>query len=189
MGSLMVLEPTGSITSVARRRVTARRPRSLNGAVIGLVANGLGESERLLDALYAELANVASVAGAVRVLKPGISVPPSPEDWKRLTSEATVAIAGFGGCGSCSSRALRDAIELELEGIPAVALVHEALAPAVRAMSELSGMPGYPHAVLAYPHLPIARWEPDEVELIAKKLAPVVLRLLTTDDVESPAPV
>jgi hypothetical protein len=35
--------------------------------------------------------------GAVRVLKPSVSVAPEPGDWMRLTTETTLAIAGFGG--------------------------------------------------------------------------------------------
>ena len=65
--------------------------------VIGLVANGLGRGEVLLDRLYDRLSEDAEMNGAVRVLKPSVSVAPEPGDWARLTSEATVAITGFGG--------------------------------------------------------------------------------------------
>ena len=50
-----------------------------------------------MDALYDEMTKEAELAGAVRVLKDNVSVPPSKEDWARLTSDATVAITGFGG--------------------------------------------------------------------------------------------
>jgi hypothetical protein len=70
---------------------------SLNGAVLGLVANGLGESRHFLDALYEEIVRDEGVMGAVRVLKPSVSVAPEPGDWMRLTTETTLAIAGFGG--------------------------------------------------------------------------------------------
>ena len=73
------------------------RPASLAGATIGLVANGLGESQAFLDALYEELVREEDTIAAVRVLKSSVSVPPEPADWARLTSETTLAIAGFGG--------------------------------------------------------------------------------------------
>ena len=73
------------------------RPAKLDGHVIGLVANGLGQAEPFLDALYGELQKRAKFAGAVRVLKDSVSVPPRSSDWERLTSEVTVAITGFGG--------------------------------------------------------------------------------------------
>src|SRR3954468_5449423 len=75
----------------------ANRLGSLDGAVVGLVANGLGESEALMQAIYEELSNYADLSGAVPVLKHSVSVPPEPADWARLTSEATVGVTGFGG--------------------------------------------------------------------------------------------
>ena len=90
------LDPTtGPLPEPSGR--AAVRTASLDGAVIGLVANGLGEAEAFLDALYEELANVHKVAGSIAVLKPSVSVPPDPDDWQRLTEGATVAITGFGG--------------------------------------------------------------------------------------------
>jgi len=65
--------------------------------VVGLVVNGLGESEAFFNALYAELRVLAPVGPAVTVMKGSVSVPPDPTDWERLISEVTVAVAGFGG--------------------------------------------------------------------------------------------
>ena len=91
------LDPTSGPLERRVPRSLRPRPRALDGHVIGLVANGLGRGEALLDAIYGELARDATVNGAVRVLKSSVSVPPEPADWARLTSEATVAITGFGG--------------------------------------------------------------------------------------------
>ena len=96
MARLIGLDPTSGPLPDATGRVAAR-PASLDGAVVGLVANGLGEAEAFLAALYDELANVHRVAGAIAVLKLSVSVPPEPDDWQRLTEGATVAITGFGG--------------------------------------------------------------------------------------------
>ena len=92
------LDPTSALVEADEQRSTPRtRPSSLDGAVIGLVANGLGESERFLQSVYELLVKENDIAGVVPVLKPSVSVPPDPEDWTRLTSEATLAITGFGG--------------------------------------------------------------------------------------------
>lgn len=91
------LDPTSGPLERREARQMRPRPRALDGHVIGLVANGLGRGELLLDALYGELAADSALNGAVRVLKSSVSVPPEPADWARLTSEATVAITGFGG--------------------------------------------------------------------------------------------
>jgi len=91
------LDPTSGPLERRDERELRPRPESLDGHVIGLVANGLGRGEELLDRVYHGIAERTGAAGAVRVLKPGVSVPPEPADWARLTSEATVAITGFGG--------------------------------------------------------------------------------------------
>lgn len=92
------LDPTSALVEADEQRSAQRpRPASLDGAVVGLVANGLGESESFLQSVYELLAKDNDIAGVVPVLKPSVSVPPDPEDWTRLTSEATLAITGFGG--------------------------------------------------------------------------------------------
>ena len=79
------------------QRRLAPRPASMNGQRVGLVANGLGESSALFDAIYEELAATDRLDGAVKVVKASVSIPPEPGDWSRLTEGATVAITGFGG--------------------------------------------------------------------------------------------
>ncbi|MEX1007210.1 MAG: hypothetical protein WD271_05130 [Acidimicrobiia bacterium] len=90
------LDPTSGPLPTTKRR-EAPRPASLDGAVVGLVSNGLGESDALLHAVYCELETHAGVRAAVFVRKPSVSVPPEPMDWERLISQVTVAVAGFGG--------------------------------------------------------------------------------------------
>lgn len=95
--SIVALDPTGGPPPASRARRLAARPAALDGARLGLVVNGLGHSERFLDALAAELGTLIDLAGVVKVVKAGVSVPPDPGDWSRLTEGATVAITGFGG--------------------------------------------------------------------------------------------
>ena len=97
MSTLIGLDPTSGPLARTDDRTLRPRPSSLDGQVIALVANGLGRGEEMLDALYEQLTQHAELAGAVRVLKPSVSVPPEPADWARITSEATVAVTGFGG--------------------------------------------------------------------------------------------
>lgn len=97
MSEWIGLDPTSGPLERRDSRKLRERPTKLDGHVVGLVANGLGRGQEFLDALYEELAKTAQLTGAVRVLKPSVSVPPEPADWARLTSEATVAITGFGG--------------------------------------------------------------------------------------------
>lgn len=94
---LIGLDPTSGPLERKDDRALPGRPARLDGAVIGLVANGLGRSKDFLNAVFDELSHEDETLGAVRVLKPSVSVAPEPADWARLTSETTLAIAGFGG--------------------------------------------------------------------------------------------
>jgi len=96
--SVIGLDPTsGPLPVRDTGRRAAPRPESLDGAVVGLVVNGLGRSEPLLEALYDELRTLVPTGRVVKVVKSSVSVPPEPMDWERLISEVTVAVAGFGG--------------------------------------------------------------------------------------------
>ena len=95
--TIVGLDPTSGPLAREGDKQPAARPPRLDGAVVGLVANGLGEAERSLQVLFEEIASSVDLAGAVPVLKGSVSVPPDPGDWTRLTTEATVAITGFGG--------------------------------------------------------------------------------------------
>jgi hypothetical protein len=94
--ALIGLDPTsGPLPTVTKQETP--RPASLDGAVVGLVSNGLGESDALMRAVYRGLERHAGVREAVFVRKPSVSVRPEPMDWERLISQVTVAVAGFGG--------------------------------------------------------------------------------------------
>jgi hypothetical protein len=77
---------------------------------------------------------------------------------------------------------LRDSVELEWAGIPSVAIVHESMAGSARAMARVSGMGDYAFVTVAYPHIPLAVWSDDEIDEVARELAPQLLAQLTKDD-------
>lgn len=91
------LDPTSGPLDRSPDKGMAPRPDSLDGATIAFVANGLGRGSELMDALYEELMTDLALAGRVKVVKSSVSIPPEPEDWARILSEATVAVTGFGG--------------------------------------------------------------------------------------------
>ena len=94
--NLIGLDPTSGPLPESERGA-APRTSTLEGAVVGVVSNGLGESDKILRAVYRELAAVGGAREIVFVRKPSVSVPPDPMDWERLISQVTVAVAGFGG--------------------------------------------------------------------------------------------
>ena len=182
--SIVGLDPRGTRTPPDQAQSNeagpvAPRPVSLDGATLGIVGNGLNRGNEFLRAVAREVGHLAALSGEIPVAKHGLAVPPDPADWQRLVAGATVAITGFGGCGSCSSRSMRDAIELEAEHIPAVAIVHEALQGAVKAIARLSHMNGYRFVIVPYPYQTIATWTDAEIAELSRSVAPAVVHLLT----------
>jgi hypothetical protein len=90
------LDPTGRPAGRAAQALAPRPPRR-DGAVIGVVCNGLGEGQQFLELLVGELEQWVEVRDTIFVRKASVSVPPEPADWARLTGEATLALTGFGG--------------------------------------------------------------------------------------------
>ena len=175
--TLVTLDPTS--VQAGSTFTMAPRPATLKGQTLGIVANGLGRSEIMFDALAEQLAKWDDLSGAVKVVKPSVAVPPWPEQWDTITAQATVAVTGFGGCGSCSTRSMRDALDLEAAGIPAVCLVHVALVPAVQALCRLVGAPDYPFVVVDYPYNPTGVWSEDECNAMAAQVLDGVRARLT----------
>ena len=97
MAALVGLDPTSGPLDRIGDHDFSPRPASLDGGVVALVANGLGEGEIFLDALYDELAKLSDPRTSLKVVKSSVSIPPDPGDWSRLAEESTVAITGFGG--------------------------------------------------------------------------------------------
>jgi hypothetical protein len=169
--AVLTLDPRSATAPRQGAGRLAARPASLRGQVLGIIANGLGDSEVMFDHLAAILARDDEVASSVKVVKASVAVPPYPEQWLRITDHATIAVTGFGGCGSCSTRSIRDALDLEAAGIPAVCVVHDALVPAVRALAAFLGTADYPVVTVGYPHDPTAHWTKQEAAEIADLVA------------------
>jgi hypothetical protein len=96
-GGIVALDPTSGPLEKRTGKKLAPRPSSLDGRVIALVTNGLGRSEAFMTALADEIARRARPSGFLHVVKNSVSIAPERADWARLTSEASVAITGFGG--------------------------------------------------------------------------------------------
>ena len=77
---------------------------------------------------------------------------------------------------------MRDSVELEWAGIPSVAIVHEAMEGSAAAMAQVSGMREYGFVTVPYPHIPLAVWTDEEIEEVARDLAPQLLARLTRVD-------
>lgn len=76
---------------------------------------------------------------------------------------------------------MRDAIELEWEGVPSLAIIHEAVRGSAESMARLSGFPDYGFILVDYPWIPTAVWTDDEVRALARRLAPQVIERLSRE--------
>lgn len=74
---------------------------------------------------------------------------------------------------------MRDAVELEWEGIPSVPIIHKAVTGSAESMAKLSGVPDYPFVIADYPYIPTAVWTDEEIAGLADELTPAVRSLLT----------
>jgi len=72
-------------------------------------------------------------------------------------------------------------VELEWERVPSVAVVHESMRGSAAAMARVSGMADYEFVTVDYPHIPLAVWTPEEIDAIARDLAPLIAARLTRD--------
>jgi len=94
--AFITLAPTGPKRGGTRASRTATRPSTLDGACVGLVANGKSNSVELLDYVYEELAARFDLRGALRVRKDSVSIPPRREDFERIVDQAEVVITALG---------------------------------------------------------------------------------------------
>ena len=95
--AVTIVDPTSGPLERRDARAMPPRPVTLHGATVGLIANGLGESVALFDALAVELRRELELAGTIVVQQANTAIAPSKADWQRLVSEATVVVTGFGG--------------------------------------------------------------------------------------------
>jgi hypothetical protein len=91
---LTVLDPTSKSSIVTAGM--AKRPDSLAGKRIGLLANNKLNSEQLLDAIYDVLADRFEVSVSHRVNKGNASRPAEPELLKTFASKVDVALLANG---------------------------------------------------------------------------------------------
>ncbi len=100
---MITLDPTFEAFTAKERlansRASAPAPKGLNGLRVGLLANGKHNSRELLDALFAELGQVDGITLSgepIKVCKGSVSVPPEPEDFRRLVAETDFVLVAIG---------------------------------------------------------------------------------------------
>ena len=75
---------------------------------------------------------------------------------------------------------MRDAVELEWEGIPSLPIIHSSVRGSAESMAKLSGIADYPFLIVDYPYIPTALWSDEEVEKLAVGITDSVIGMMTT---------
>ena len=74
---------------------------------------------------------------------------------------------------------MRDAVELEWEGIPSLPIIHSSVRGSAESMAKLSGIADYPFLIVDYPYIPTALWSDEEVEGLATGITDSVIAMMT----------
>jgi hypothetical protein len=177
---LEALEPI-AITSGAPERLVAKRSKThgkTGGLVLAVVdSDSPGDAESYFAAaLIRELRSRLPLSDVIWVKKANRTHPPQPELWADVINRADLGIAMYGGCGTCSSRTMRDAIEMQWAGIPAVAIAHEELKGAVDAMKQISRAPSTPYILVPRPWQ-LVMWNREETDALVEHILPQVIEL------------
>ena len=90
----VLLDPT--VDALPDSTILAPRPSDLNGKVVGLLANGKRNSDRLLDALYGLLQDTYEFKDVVRVNKGDSSRPAPQKIVDELVEKCDVVITATG---------------------------------------------------------------------------------------------
>jgi hypothetical protein len=179
------LEPTGSSKADIRTGGYKRpqRPHRLDGKVLAVIdSDSPGESESYFTlALIAKMRQLFDLADVIWVRKANRTHAPQPDLWQKVLERADVGVAMYGGCGTCSSRTMRDAIEMELAGIPAVAIAHEELRGAIESMRKISKALDTPYVLVTRPVTPNGDWGEAATDEVVERIVPLVLAELTVD--------
>jgi hypothetical protein len=101
--SAAVVDPTGSRAALrplseragAASRTLAKRPLSLEGAVLAVIDNKAG-NRQLTGPLVEALRKRITFADVIRIEKDTVNVPPRAKDWAEVAARATAGITLFG---------------------------------------------------------------------------------------------
>jgi hypothetical protein len=153
-----IVDPTIGPAADAGREpvVLAKRPASLSGLRLGLLANTKRNAEQFLDQVGKLLAAQYGVRTVLAAKKPDITDTAPQQILDDLRAGCDIVVTGVGDCGSCSASAVADGLLLEQSG--------------------LRGAPGYRYVTT--PH-PVASLTPDGVRERARQAIPPIVALLT----------
>ncbi|MBI2908802.1 MAG: hypothetical protein HYX92_14260 [Chloroflexi bacterium] len=151
----------------------APRPSDLNGKVMGILDNRMGESTALLETIAGRISQRYRLAGRETATPAGNTPGQAAEE----LSKCDFVVAGFGWSGVYTIWAVQGAVELEQRGIPTVMVCTEGIDAMCQAEARCKGMPSLP--LLSIPVAEEGRMSQGAIEKATDSLMDDIIFCLT----------
>lgn len=147
--AIRIFDPRGSIDSM-RSEIAARKP-DLSGLRLGILDNSKWNANKLLRGAATALGEVVAFSEINYYVKGSFSKDAEPELIERIARENDIVLTAIGDCGSCCSCCIRDAVALELLGIPSAAIITTEFLHETKLTRQALGMPELAPVVIDHP--------------------------------------
>ena len=164
--SVMIFDPRGVVES--SNTPIAARPTNLDGLRLAILDNSKWNANKILRASTAALEQTIRFGKVNYYVKHSFSKDAAPKLIEEIAANNDLVLTAIGDCGSCCSCCIRDAIALELRGLPAVAIITTEFLRETELTRHAIGMEGLIPAVIDHPVSSITQ---AEVEARAAQVA------------------
>ena len=164
--SALVFDPRGSVVST--NMPFAARPTSLDGLRLAILDNSKWNANKILRTSTSVLEQTIRFSAVNYYVKHSFSKDAAPELIEEIAANNDLVLTAIGDCGSCCSCCIRDAISLEIRGLPAVAIITTEFLRETELTRHAIGMEGLVPAVIDHPVSSITQ---AEVEARAAQVA------------------
>lgn len=145
-----IFDPRG-VVALASHPLSPRK-QSVDGLRLGILDNSKWNANKLLRGAVAALAqDIDFSAVNYYVKKHGFSSDAPVELIEQVARENDIVLTAIGDCGSCCSCCIRDAIALELRGIPAAPIITTEFVNETKLTRVAVGMPALRPIVIDHP--------------------------------------
>jgi hypothetical protein len=168
------MDPIG-VQDVAKIKFNPR-PKVMTGLKIAFVDNTKANFDHFCDRIQ-ELLPQYGVVEIKRYRKAGRTVGVAQNVMDEIKATCDFAITGLGDCGSCTSWALHDAVELEKFGVPSLCVTTTQFDVLARVEATAMGLPDV--QILAVPHPLGAGLPVDQVRDKADLMMDALIKLIT----------
>lgn len=151
---------------------------SLAGLPIAIIDNSKPRFDGFVETLAAEIRGRHGALDGLRFRKPHAAHVAPAEWFDQIAAKGSVAIVGWGDCGSCSTCTFLDAAHLISRGVPTVAVISEAFRELTSTLARSRGLGHVPRLVL--PHPP-SMLSDGELATLAQDRVAEVVALLSSD--------